>query len=229
MSATDTNLQNPELTRPFNFDDADIIIRARGADFRVNRSLLSLTSSVFRNVFPLSLPRDRTTTNPQDPLPIIDVGEDAQTMHDILSLTYLDDPQHVNLDDFATLHRLSLAARKYSMDNIKLLLRVSLQIKTVEYPIRAFAIACNARLPDVARNAARMSLSFDYGDISTMDFPELCHLRASSMRKLLAYHKRCGEVASQVVHNHRSNTPLDRKSTRLNSSHSGESRMPSSA
>ena len=50
------------------------------------------------------------------------------------------------------------------------------------------------------------------------------------LRKDVSMHiKRLIEIGSYRGYRHRRSLPVDRKSTRLNSSHSGESRMPSSA
>lgn len=191
------------LQEPFNFDDADVILRARGVDFRVHKLVLTHASTVFKDMF--SLPRNRSAS--QENIPVIEVTEDPQTIHDVLSLIY-PNSHNIDLDNFSTLQRVSLASRKYSVDNARLLIQRVLQLKAAENPVRVFALACNAEEPNVARNAARHSLRQDYRTISTLVFPELKRLSANTMCKLFVYHTKCGEVASKAVYRYLGQCPI---------------------
>ena len=57
------------------------------------------------------------------------------------------------------------------------------------------------------------------------DVPEVPHVRLGQQADLVVVAPATADLLARAVHGHAE----DRKSTRLNSSHSGESRMPSSA
>ena len=98
-----------DLALPFQFDDANIIIRAEGVDFPAHRFILSRASPFFKDMF--SLPRGATT---QEGIPVIEVGESPQTFHDILSFLYLND-EEPTIKSFSEIDGILLAIHKYSM------------------------------------------------------------------------------------------------------------------
>lgn len=210
--ANNAELEMQRLMEPFNFDDADVVLCVRGADFRVHKLVLTHASTVFKDIF--SLPRNPSTS--QKSLPVIDIAEDAQTLHDVLSLIYPNAHQ-IDLDDLSTLHRVLLASRKYSMENLRLMLVKILQAKVDTDPVRVFAIACLAEAPQVALLAARETLKKPYVHIAKFDVPELNQIRAGTFCKLLRYHDRCGELASQKIA-----TPAKRYLVTEHSYHVGE-------
>ncbi|KAK7692549.1 hypothetical protein QCA50_004179 [Cerrena zonata] len=193
---TDTQLRS--MTGPFQFDDADVIIRARlgdvDVDFPAHKLILSHASSMFNDMF--SIPCSHTTS--EEGNPTIEVAEDAQTIHDILSWIY-SYGDNVPFDDFPTLHRLVLGMRKYSMPNLRVILAETLRAKAVEDPLRVFAIACHAELPRIAQIVATHVLKWEFVAIGTSNIPEFNQLRARTMCKLLRYHQECGRVASETI------------------------------
>lgn len=182
------------LAEPFQFVDSDIILRTRGADFRVHKLILSHASTVFRDMF--SLPRVSSTS--QEGSHVVEVTEDPQTIHDILSLIYRN-AHELDLDDFPTLQRVLLAARKYEMDNLQLILAKTLESKVPVNPVRIFAIACLAKAPHVARIAAKETLKWSYNEVVDCDGPEINRMRAGTLRKLFRYHNTCADLASQTI------------------------------
>ena len=192
-----------KLAEPFQFDDADIIIRTRDADFPAHKLILSYASTVFKDMF--SVPCSQTT--PQEGPPIVEVTEDAQTIHDILSWIY-PNGDNVSFDDFPTLHRLVLGMRKYAIPNLKIIVADTLIRKAAEDPLRVFAIACNAEAPQIALIAAHHALKLEFVDIGTANIPELNSLRVNTMSKLLRYHKQCGVAASSRILHHALQFPI---------------------
>ncbi|KAK7692535.1 hypothetical protein QCA50_004165 [Cerrena zonata] len=186
----DAELQ--KLAEPVQFDDADIVLQACGVDFRVHKLILSHASSVFKDMF--SLPRNCSTL--QEGIPIVEVTEDAQTMHDVLSLIYLN-THGVDLDELSTLQRVLLAPRKYSMDNLHSMIGEILRSHANSDPIHVFVVACITNHPEIAHLAAKEILKFDYMHI--INAPEIHRVRASALCKLLRYHHACGERASKTI------------------------------
>ncbi|KAK7692548.1 hypothetical protein QCA50_004178 [Cerrena zonata] len=200
MQIKEDKTKQQALSNPFQFPDADIIIRARGVDFRVHKLILSHASTGFEDKFSLP-PISRES------IPVIEVPEDAQTMHDVLSLIYRNtDP--VDLDNITTLRRVLVALRKYSMDNLRSIVGRVLQTHINSDPIRVFAIACIVNGREIARLAAKETLKLEFGQILDYDVPEVNQIRAGTFRKLLLYHRKCGDLASQTIRAHASKCPV---------------------
>ncbi|CAL1706769.1 unnamed protein product [Somion occarium] len=186
MTATDIDVS---LAEKFQFEDADVIIRAGGANFSAHKLILSLASPVFKHIF--SLPRNESS---QEGVPIVEVTEDAQSIHDVLSLLYpnIDDP---NISDLIVMHRVLLALRKYEMLKLKARMARRLERAAWGKSARIFAIACHAGLADTARAAAQGTLLLERNTLITSVIPENKKLSAETFQKLLRYHIECGEVA----------------------------------
>ncbi|KAK7692544.1 hypothetical protein QCA50_004174 [Cerrena zonata] len=184
-----------QLAAPFQFDDANVIIRAGGVDFPAHRFILSRASPVFKDMF--SLPSNPTAT--QESLPVIEVEEDAQTIHDILSLLYFSSNDDPVCDSLSDLQSILLAARKYSMDKIQARFARPLGVKAKEDPIRVFTLACKVDLPEVARAAAVQLLTWDFATLATCDIEEFARNRTQTLLKLLRYHRNCAEVGLGTI------------------------------
>lgn len=191
-------LQDQELTKHFNFDDADVIIRAKTASFRVHTFYLGHVSPIFKDMF--SLPHTHQKDSRAAGLPIVEVTEDAKPFRDFLALiyhsTHLID---IDLDDVGTLYSILLIVRKYSAEGLRAQLLNRLEQRVGADPVRTFAIACRVAAPEVAKYAARQALNMDFDDLFRMDIQEVNQLRAKTYRKLLCYHKKCGESVSQFI------------------------------
>ena len=72
----------------FWFDDGNVILQAENAQFRVHRSLLSLHSNVFRDMFSMPQPTDITTMLNVDGCPVITLLDRASDLEHVLSVFY---------------------------------------------------------------------------------------------------------------------------------------------
>ena len=72
----------------FWFDDGNVILQAENTQFRVHRSLLSLQSSVFKDMFSMPQPMDTATTLNVDGCPIITLSDKASDLEHVLSIFY---------------------------------------------------------------------------------------------------------------------------------------------
>ena len=181
-----------DLALPFQFDDANIIIRAEGVDFPAHRFILSRASPFFKDMF--SLPRGTTA---QEGKPVIEVQEDAQVMHDIWALLYFG--EEITVDPLPTIESTLLALRKYSFETLQTRFMEALKEKASTHPIQVFALACKANFPDVARVAAMHLLTWDIEALITCEIPDLARIRTPTLLKLLRFHRRCAEVASDTI------------------------------
>ena len=133
------------------FDDADVIIRAAGVDFRAHKFLLSLVSPIFKDMFTFPQPPADTPNT----LPHVDVQESPNTWGTILQLIYpLPNPV---IDDLGQLESLLLAAKKYEMhfilDSHKNIFKDWGFIK--RDPLHLYAIACACGFEDQAKYVTR--------------------------------------------------------------------------
>lgn len=199
-SRTEDN--SPEFAESFQFEDADIILRARGADFKVHTAVLSHVSLIFKDMF--SLPRE--TSASQD-IPVVEVTDDAQTLYEVLSLIYLND-HHVDLNNVSTLHRVLLVLRKYEMEKLQPILLRILEIKVHIDPVRTFAVACHVGASQLARLAAKEAFKWSYFQIIECDSPEISSIRAGTLCKLFRYHSACGSVAINTIRTHATQCPV---------------------
>lgn len=72
----------------FWFDDGNVILQAENTQFRVHRSLLSMQSSVFKDMFSMPQPMDTATTLNVDRCPIITLSDKASDLEHVLSIFY---------------------------------------------------------------------------------------------------------------------------------------------
>lgn len=70
------------------FDDGNVILQAENTQFRVHRSLLSLQSNVFKDMFSMPQPMDTATTLNVDRCPIITLSDKASDLEHVLSIFY---------------------------------------------------------------------------------------------------------------------------------------------
>ena len=72
----------------FWFDDGNVILQAENTQFRVHRSLLSLHSNVFKDMFSMPQPTDTTTAPNADGCPVITIFDKASDLEYVLSIFY---------------------------------------------------------------------------------------------------------------------------------------------
>jgi hypothetical protein len=83
----DTETQPLQRSR-FWFDDGNVILQAENTQFRVHRSLLSLHSNVFKDMFSMPQPMDTATTLNVEGCPIITLSDKASDLEHVLSIFY---------------------------------------------------------------------------------------------------------------------------------------------
>ncbi|KAK7692533.1 hypothetical protein QCA50_004163 [Cerrena zonata] len=180
-----------DLGEPFSFNDASIILRAGGVDFAVHKSILSSVSPIFKDMFTLS--RDDTS---QEGIPIVELEESSQVIYDLLSFLYM----HINdpaLDDIPSLLNVMRAAQKYELTKVVLKLIDHLEKQASKDPLLVFVLACQWGFPDVARTAALHTLKLNFSTLLVSE--EVTRLPTKTYQKLLVYHSKCGQVASQAI------------------------------
>ena len=214
---------------PFNRTSADIILRSSDhVDFYVHRSILSEASPVFEDMF--NIPQPPHGEGEAHAGLVVDVAEDSKTLRHLLLLCY-----PVNKPDFASqpddILPVLQAALKYIMEWPITLLKRDLHALMPVRPLRVWAIASRTGLDAIVREAAleiRKRTLAPETPISTLEtlltqdgIGVLDGVTAGQYFRLRAFLLPASDPSDYI--------PEDRKSTRLNSSHSGESRMPSSA
>jgi len=88
-----TDPQEEAQTQPlqksrFWFDDGNVILQAENTQFRVHRSLLSMHSNIFKDIFSVPQPTDTTTTLNVDGCPVITLSDKADDLEHVLSIFY---------------------------------------------------------------------------------------------------------------------------------------------
>ncbi|KAI0071784.1 hypothetical protein K474DRAFT_1679169 [Panus rudis PR-1116 ss-1] len=188
-----------KLSESFQFDDADVILRAGGKEFRVHKLLMGCASPVWKDMFSLPPCGKRVRTDPDTKLPIIEISESAEVTHAMLSLIYpsVSPPVLKELDLFSDL---LCAFDKYMMDGLKkrALALLALDIANSN-PIRLFLVARMAGLEDIALSAARQSLRYPWAEIVTMSIPEYKTAPILILQNLIAYHQECSSIAVKTI------------------------------
>lgn len=197
-------------TEPFTDKNADLILRSSDrVDFYVHKLVLSLASPTFQSMFTLPKPTSPTTTalvrgpgnnNHKDGLPITQLTEDTTTLDIILRACY---PYSVpKIGDLETLQRVLEAAEKYEVEAFRgtagLLLKASIETA----PVTVYSMACRFGYADILTLSAKACLAVEFNEILRTPPPVLRMMDNVQYQRLLQYHRKCGEVASQV--------PLDR-------------------
>jgi len=83
----DAQIQPPKRST-FWFDDGNVILQAENTQFRVHRSLMSLHSNVFKDMFSMPQPTDTMTMRSVDGCPVITLFDKASDLEYILSIFY---------------------------------------------------------------------------------------------------------------------------------------------
>ena len=143
---------------PFTADDADIVIRASRSDvpreFRLHKTILSITSPVFKGMFDIPQPISSTTlTGPE--IPVIDLDETPKDLELFLRMIYpFEFPRMPTLD--AIVHAFGMLD-KYEVGGRPLQTLRSLLVspRFLEHePIKVYSIACHWKFKEEADLAA---------------------------------------------------------------------------
>ena len=149
----------------FTADDADIILRASRCDtpreFRVHKTILSVASPVFKDMF--SIPQPASSTTPEGvTIPVIDVDDTPEDLEVFLRIIY-----PFGLPAMPTLDAISHALvtlDKYQVQGGSLQPLRSLLVSP-EFlkndPIRVYSIACAWKFKEEADIAAPYTTSID--------------------------------------------------------------------
>lgn len=178
---------------PFNNPAADTVIRSSdGVNYRVRSGIVAEASPIFSDMFELPLPDNSGNLESADFMdgkPVVAVQEDSVTLDRLLRLCYpvadpvLPEPQDV--------HRVLAAALKYDMDEAVALMKKALLGFVDKQPLAVWAIACELRLEDEAKVAARALVG---ADIPADAPPELQNVTAGAYYRLVKFHRAGGVV-----------------------------------
>ncbi|KAF9781653.1 hypothetical protein BJ322DRAFT_236727 [Thelephora terrestris] len=141
----------------FTTHDGDVILRTTQEpttthDFRVHKFILSLASSVFKDMFTLPEPPDQTHTEP----PVVNVPDSPEVIDIILRFIYpgVEPPR---IPDVSTLAALFSTADKYNITSINPVLKESMKSFLPHDSFEVYVIACRFGLLEEAKEAARVS------------------------------------------------------------------------
>ena len=155
---------------PFNRPTADITFSTcDGVVYLLHKSILSIASPFFEDMFSLTQPPDGTDTASPD-LETITITEDSQTFDTLLRHLYpVDRPRFLTL---ASLIPVLEAAIKYQISSTVSVLRETI-IRFLETDtLDVYATACRLDLEDEARLAAVKWKSLSSWDDASPDFSE---------------------------------------------------------
>lgn len=142
----------------------------------------------------LTLPDTQPHGEPQ----VVSMSEDADTLDALLRICYpMEHPISNTLDK---LWPVIAAAKKYEIQFATITLRQSLRaFLRTEPPLRMYAVACLCRLPDIARESARLLLDNPHYMELDPEPPELWKLSTEHLLVLAAYRRRCRKATLAVV------------------------------
>lgn len=143
----------------FTSDDGDVVLRAglepnSRHDFRVHKFILSLASSVFKDMFTLPQPPN-WNLNEQHQLPVVDLPDLPEVLDAILRLVYpgVEPPKIPSLQ---ILNAVLSTADKYNITSIYPICRDVLKTFVRGQPFGAYVVACRFGLSEEAREAAEV-------------------------------------------------------------------------
>ncbi|KAJ6527946.1 hypothetical protein DFH09DRAFT_1045597 [Mycena vulgaris] len=174
---------------PFDDPTADVILTSPdGIDFHVHRVVLSLLSPVFKAMFTLPQPPDEPKIHP------IPMAESTVLLDRMLRFCYPGAEPVVNsMDELREV--LDVAVLKYDIQCVVPVAKKYLKDYMDGNALRVFAIACRYEWMDLAKDAARSSLTIPIRSFFSPSFPDLRYVTANHYHALLQYHAACSRVA----------------------------------
>ena len=146
----------------FTTVDGDVILRAGSEpdskhEFRVHKFILSLASSVFKDMFSLPQPPNQNQ-NEQPDIPIVDIPDSPEILDTIFRFIYpgVEPPEITNVSTLATLFS---TADKYNITSIYPSLRSTFKTFLPCDSLRVYIIACRFGFLKEAKEAAKVSTS----------------------------------------------------------------------
>lgn len=188
---------------PFDDRRADVILRSSDSvDFHVYKIILCLASPIFETM--LSLPAGFTShasashvDRKKDGVSVVLMQECSDTLDPILRACYPGPaPEVHDLKDFASI---LTAVEKYDIKAFDQLAQTVMLRHFADSSVKVYAIACRFGFEAIVRQSSRACLSLSYSKMTNEEPPELSLLSSWQYRRLLRYHRTCGEVASRVA------------------------------
>ncbi|KAJ7836204.1 hypothetical protein B0H13DRAFT_2107369 [Mycena leptocephala] len=179
---------------PFDNTSADVILRSSdGIDFHVHRLVLSLASSVFKDMFTFPQP------NSEPAVPTVPVSESAVVLDMALRFWYpgAEPPVVQTLDELR--QTLEALVMKYDMQFVVPVAKKELRAYLENDPVAVFAIACRLEWEDIALEAARESLRLPLRSFDSARPGQLKYMTADTYHTLLQYHSECAKVAASAT------------------------------
>jgi len=180
---------------PFNDAQADIILRSSdGVHFRVFKTVLSLASLTFADMFSIPLP---PTRKGHDEVQVVPLSEHSTSLHIALRHIY---PMRRSLppkaDPLFYASILAEFARKYQVEALYHSVMGYLMYSVKRDPVGVYAIAVTYGYNEAGAKAARSCLNLPFSDLQS---PYVRYATAEDFLELLRYHVACGEVASTLA------------------------------
>lgn len=178
----------------FGTTDADVILRsADGQEFHVHKSMLSIASPVFRDMFTLPQPPSPGPSS----IPVVDMCELGNVLDLFLRCLYpVSKPV---IEDFGLLEALLTAAEKYEagvvLDVVKSWLAIPENLG--RDPLRAYAIACTSAAFDEQAKFAAKSMTFN--TINSAHPETIARLTTMDHHRLVVYLVNREKEASRVI------------------------------
>ncbi|KAI0070114.1 hypothetical protein K474DRAFT_1670394 [Panus rudis PR-1116 ss-1] len=200
-NATDQKVEYKQGPAPFNEAEADVVLRSSDhVEFRVPKILLTIFSPVFRDILGMPAPSSASgsaTTPSGSPVTVVDVAEHSDVLHGLLSFCH---PAtclpKMKVDETYALY---MAADKYAIEGLKLCTKEQIETFVDTDPVAVYAMSFREKWEDLAKRAARRTLSSSYVDITRYNCKTLDLLPASAMPKLWSYYDNNRRYLLQAV------------------------------
>ncbi|KAK0466953.1 uncharacterized protein EV420DRAFT_1260509 [Desarmillaria tabescens] len=180
---------------PFNDTNADLILRSsERVDFYVHKSLLSLASPVFRDMFDIG----QAAQTLQGGIPVVQMSEDSDVLHKLLIWC---DPRSILLPKQFTIDDISRVLSltdKFMMEGIAGRVSMLLSEYVKEQPARVYALAyrgCGSWGAELMRAAAWQTLKSDFPH-HTRAFDDIS---AKALMRLYEYRIDCITAAQSLI------------------------------
>ncbi|KAH9834048.1 uncharacterized protein C8Q71DRAFT_859719 [Rhodofomes roseus] len=187
---------------PFDRIDADFILRtADNVDFRVHKLTMRMASEIFEEMF--SLGYAATSDDDADGIPVVRVTEHSQIIDALLRIIY--PTQDPVLDTPTTACEVMRASLKYEIEVAMSFAKKALLDPKVasKDPLTVYAAACQMRMPNLALEAAKLSLRHEQIFLTATAPAGLDSLPATILFALMQYREKCKAIVQRFVQDDR--------------------------
>jgi len=183
----------------FNVPGGDITLRTHGSpnrEFRVHKLILSLASSVFRDMFDVPQPKPDAHAGSEADIEVVDMIDPPQALELVLKLIYPLPPPSV--DSLDLLVESLVITDKYNIESARARLRLELHKFVDQAPLRVYAIASRFGFGEEAETASTLTIRTYLPALT--DLPDdLKYIPATSYHKLVVLHeKRRKEIEDAI-------------------------------